>query len=254
MNLLRSIVISLAMLLGITASAEHKKKIIILNGYFFNELPAAVKNSLTPQDMKIFFIDTPNDTKATGIFSPSIILSEESLKHAIPVEKVNDGEELLRRYNEQKEKSQGVSFTLEVKKPVINVGDKFPEFSATDIDGRTWTSADVKGKIMVLNLWYTGCGPCRREMPELSGWKDEMPDVMFFSSTYEAPEVARQVLDKTKLNWIPLVNDTQFKEYIGNNGYPLTIVIDKSGHIATFEYGTSPAQRDALKNKILELR
>ena len=107
---------------------------------------------------------------------------------------------------------------------------------------------------MVLNLWFTGCGPCRKEMPELSTWKDEMPEVMFFSSTYESPEVAKQVLDKIHFNWIPLVNDTQFKEFIGNNGYPLTIVVDKSGKIAAFEYGTSPEQRASLKKKISELR
>ena len=117
-----------------------------------------------------------------------------------------------------------------------------------------WTHEDVKGKVMVLNLWFTGCGPCRKEMPELSTWKDEMPDVMFFSSTYETAEIAKRVLDKVHFNWIPLVNDTQFHKFIGNNGYPLTIVVDKSGKIAAFEYGTSPEQRASLKNKISELR
>ena len=65
------------------------------------------------------------------------------------------------------------------KKPLIKVGDKFSDFSATDITGKRWTNADIEGKITVLNLWFTGCGPCRAEMPELSTWKDEMSDVMF---------------------------------------------------------------------------
>ncbi|MDE6322216.1 MAG: TlpA family protein disulfide reductase, partial [Muribaculaceae bacterium] len=154
----------------------------------------------------------------------------------------------------QKEGSKAIGFTLEADKPLIRVGDSFPRFAATDIDGRTWTNADVEGRVMVLNLWFTGCGPCRREMPELSTWKDEMPEVMFFSSTYEAPEIARQVLDKGHFNWIPLVNDTQFKEWIGGNGYPLTIVVDKSGKIAAYEYGTSPEQRASLKKVITDLR
>ena len=188
------------------------------------------------------------------MYSPSVELSEETLRHAVPVENVNEGEELLRRYNEQKDNSRNISFTMAASKPLLKVGEQFPDFSATDITGRTWSNADIKGKLMVLNLWFTGCGPCRREMPELSTWKDEMPEVMFFSSTYEAPEIARQVLDKVDFNWIPLVNDTQFKEYIGDNGYPLTIIVDKSGTIAAFEYGTSPEQRAALKSKILELR
>lgn len=206
-----------------------------------------------PKDIKMFFIETPDGTKALGLYSPSVELSEESLKYAVPTDKVAEGEELLRRYNEQRDQN-AISFTMAATKPLINVGDIFPDFSATDLSGKTWTNADVKDKVMVLNLWFTGCGPCRAEMPELSTWKDEMPDVMFFSSTYEAPEIARQVLDKINFNWIPLVNDTLFKKWIGGNGYPLTIVVDKSGKIAAFEYGTSPEQRASLKNKISELR
>ena len=238
----------------ITASAKQSDYTVIVNGLFFKELPADIKNSSTPQDMNMFVIHTPNGAKAVCMYAPSIVLSEESKQYAIPVEKVTEGEELLRRYNEQKEESKGVGFTMGAKKPLIKVGDKFPDFSATDITGKRWSNTDVEGKVMVLNLWFTGCGPCRAEMPELSIWKDEMPDVMFFSSTYEAPEIARQVLDRVKFNWIPIVNDTQFKKYIGNNGYPLTIVVDKTGKIAAFEYGTSPEQRASLKNKILELR
>lgn len=254
MNKLRTFLFSLMMLLCITASAEQPKRIIIVNGYFFNELPSAIKKDATPQDIKLFFIETPNETKAICMYSPSIKLSEESLRYAIPVEKVNEGDELLRRYNEQKEKSQSLSFTMGTSDPLIKVGDKFPDFSAKDITDKIWTHEDVKGKVMVLNLWFIGCGPCRKEMPELSTWKDEMPDVMFFSSTYETAEIAKRVLDKVHFNWIPLVNDTQFHKFIGNNGYPLTIVVDKSGKIAAFEYGTSPEQRASLKNKISELR
>lgn len=254
MTFFRTLVLSLVILFGITVSAKSPKKVIILNGYFFNELPAAVKNNVLPQDINMFFIETPDATKAVCMYSPSIVLTEESLQYAVPVEDVKEGKELLRRYNEQKERAQGLGFTIAATKPLIKVGDKFPDFSATDIAGKTWTNADVDGKVMVLNLWFTGCGPCRGEMPELSEWKVEMPDVMFFSSTYEAPEIARQVLDKINFNWIPLVNDTQFKEFMGSKGYPLTIIVDKSGIIAAFEYGTSPEQRASLKNKISELR
>ncbi len=251
---LRTFIISFLMSFCVIASAEKNEKIIIYNGYFFNELPDAVENSKATKDMKLFIIATPEGTNAIGMYAPSVELSEESLRYAVPVENITEGAELLRRYNEQKENSKNISFTMSAKKPLIKIGDVFPNFSATDINGRTWTNADVAGKIIVLNLWFTGCGPCRAEMPELSAWKDEMPDVMFFSSTYEAPEIARQVLDKINFNWIPLVNDTQFRKFIGTHGYPLTIIVDKAGKIAAFEYGTSKEQRAALKNKILELR
>lgn len=133
---------------------------------------------------------------------------------------------------------------------MINEGDKFPEFSATDINGKIWTNADVKGKVMVLNLWFTGCRPCRAEMPELSKWKDEMPDAMFFSATYESAEIARPIIEKQGFNWIHLIDNTQFKEFVGNNGYPMTIIVDKAGVVSMIEFGTSPTQRIKLKKEI----
>ena len=52
--------------------------------------------------MNMFIIHTPNGTKAVCLYAPSIVLAEESKQYVIPVEKVTEGEELLRRYNEQK--------------------------------------------------------------------------------------------------------------------------------------------------------
>jgi thiol-disulfide isomerase/thioredoxin len=107
---------------------------------------------------------------------------------------------------------------------------------------------------MVLNLWFTGCGPCRAEMPELSQWKTEMPDVMFFAATYEDAATARPVVERQGFNWIQLVGDTQFKEWIDESGYPLTVVVDKAGNVTHVEHGTSPVQRETLKQKIQEVR
>lgn len=254
MNCLRTFIFSLLLLGSIAARAERLEMLIIFNGYFFDGFPSRAENDSTPCDMVMFSIETPNKAKALCMYSPTAELPDEFLQAAIPVENVAEGAELLRRYNEQKENLMRMRHGGDETARRLKVGDPFPDFSATDIAGKTWTSADVDGRVMVLNLWFTGCGPCRGEMPELSGWKNEMLDVMFFSSTYEAPEIARQVLDKVDFNWIPLVNNTQFTEYIGSNGYPLTVIVDKSGRIAAFEYGTSPEKRAALKNKIRELR
>ena len=249
MKTLRLLVFLVVFVVCMFVQAQQSERIIIYNGYFLKKFPAAVKNN-SSKDAKFFSVQTPDGTRALCVYSPSIMLSEESLQYAIPVDSIKEGEELLRRYNDQKD----VKVYIDDAISNIKAGDKFPPFSATDIDGKTWTNADVEGKVMVLNLWFTGCGPCRAEMPELSTWKDEMSDVMFFSSTYETPEIVRQVLDKVRFTWIPIVNDTQFKKWIGSKGYPLTIVVDKFGRIAAFEYGTSPKQRAALKSKIISLR
>lgn len=41
------------------------------------------------------------------------------------------------------------------------------DFTFTDNEGRTLTIADFKGRVVLLNLWATWCGPCVKEMPSL---------------------------------------------------------------------------------------
>lgn len=232
---------------GINAQAEKPKTIMIIDGYFFNNMPVSRTDIA-----RMHILNTPSGNSAIGIELKSP-LPEDAIKYAMPIEQVNEAALLLELYNESVIKAKGLEVSLS-KKSVINVGDKFPEFSASDINGKIWTNADVKGKVMVLNLWFTGCRPCRAEMPELSKWKDEMPDVMFFSATYEDVKRAKPVIEKQGFNWIALINDTQFSKFIGGNGYPMTVVVDKSGIVKKVEYGTSQIQLSELKKCIQSLR
>ena len=53
----------------------------------------------------------------------------------------------------------------------LSVGSPAPEFRAATLDGaapgRTKTLADYRGKVVLLNVWATWCGPCRVEMPSI---------------------------------------------------------------------------------------
>lgn len=247
-NIMSKRIITLfCLLLTCGVNAQSSKNLLIIEGYFFKDMPIA-KTEIS----RIYMLNTPADNTAIGL-ELKTPLPEEAIQYAIPIENVNEGTLLLELYNEAKAKEKGMSVTLN-KTSTIKEGDKFPEFSATDINGKTWTNDDANGKVMVLNLWFTGCRPCRAEMPELSKWKDEMPDVMFFSSTYEDAERAKPILEKQQFNWIALINDTQFTQYIGYNGYPMTIVADKSGIVKRVEHGTSPTQLADLKALIQSLR
>ncbi|MEK7720483.1 MAG: TlpA disulfide reductase family protein [Bacteroidota bacterium] len=48
---------------------------------------------------------------------------------------------------------------------IVKIGDKIPEFSTTLINGKPFSNADFKGKVVMLQFTASWCSVCRKEMP-----------------------------------------------------------------------------------------
>ncbi len=48
---------------------------------------------------------------------------------------------------------------------IVKIGDNVPEFSTTLINGKTFSNADFKGKVVMLQFTASWCSVCRKEMP-----------------------------------------------------------------------------------------
>lgn len=58
----------------------------------------------------------------------------------------------------------------------VLAGTELPAMTLTDPQGKTLSTADLKGTPVLLNLWATWCVPCRKEMPMLDNLADELGD------------------------------------------------------------------------------
>jgi cytochrome c biogenesis protein CcmG/thiol:disulfide interchange protein DsbE len=120
--------------------------------------------------------------------------------------------------------------------------DPAPAWSLKDLDGKTVSLADFKGKVVVLDIWATWCPPCRAEIPHFielqNEWKDKGVTVVGLSvDSTGAADVAKFAKDHG-MNY-PIVMDTgtTASAYGADQGIPTTVVIDKNGNIVASHLG-----------------
>ena len=133
-------------------------------------------------------------------------------------------------------------------------GNPFPNFTLTDLSGTTHTSESIKGKVVVINLWFTACAPCIHEMPELNKIVDaykENEDVLFLAFALDPKPLVDKFLKKHKFDY-NIIPESQ--EYITKKlnppGYPTHIVLDKNSNAVFLFSGYTPQAGEAIKSYI----
>src|SRR4029079_7901937 len=77
------------------------------------------------------------------------------------------------------------------------------DFTVTDLDGRAISSADLRGKGVLINFWATWCPPCRAEIPDLIKLQDKYRDklvVVGISEDEVPPDEVKAFVVAQKMN------------------------------------------------------
>ncbi len=140
----------------------------------------------------------------------------------------------------------------------VETGDRAPNFTLDDLDGRAVSLTDFRGQPVIVNLWATWCAPCLIEMPALQDAfvrYDEQGLEILALNQGETAAIARQYFyDEMKLTFTPLLDENSAIPalYDGMNVLPTTYFIDREGIVSAVHRGPLTAgQIDGYLGEII---
>jgi thiol-disulfide isomerase/thioredoxin len=110
-----------------------------------------------------------------------------------------------------------------------------PVITFADETGKRRALSEWRGRVVLLNLWATWCGPCREEMPELAGLQKQLgsPDfeVVAVSLDRGGAEVAARFLKEIDADGLEVYVDptSAALREMGAIGLPVSVLIDRQG-------------------------
>lgn len=116
------------------------------------------------------------------------------------------------------------------------VDQPLPAFELRDLAGHVVKSQALRGKPLVLNLWFTTCTGCIEEMPALNTVQADPLNqhIQFLSLTYETPAAVQTFLQKRPFHFRHLPAAKAYCD-VFTQAYPLTIFVDKQGIVRNIQ-------------------
>lgn len=108
------------------------------------------------------------------------------------------------------------TFTTLRIKTGCDIGNRAPDFTLKDVDGKDVTLSSFRGKVVVINFWYTTCAPCAKELQYLQN--------VFSSDSSAQNSVLLAVHHKGR------AEDVQ--QWLASRQYSLPVAMDAEGKVA----------------------
>jgi len=148
-------------------------------------------------------------------------------------------------------------FKAEIKKDQAKNLPDAATFSFTDANGKTATTAGLKGKVVFINFWASWCPPCRAEMPSLENLYQKLKDnsnfVFLFINEDDDRNKAINYLEKNHFT-IPFYqasDDVPIEIFSGS--LPTTVILDKEGKAVLKRSGMAQYDTQSFMRQLEEL-
>ncbi len=138
----------------------------------------------------------------------------------------------------------------------FTTGEKIKNFKERDMNGVKYNLAELKGKVVVLNFWFVGCPPCRKEIPDLNEVQKSFAankDVVFIAIALDEKYAIQEFIGTTPFTYNIIDNGSYIAQQYGVTSYPTHVIIDKEGIVRFHTTGLAPNTVPWVKKTIEEL-
>jgi thiol-disulfide isomerase/thioredoxin len=132
-----------------------------------------------------------------------------------------------------------------------------------DIDGKSLKLSDYNGKVLIVNMWATWCGPCRQEMPELiklhKDYKSRGLEVIGLATEQNDADLdtVKDFVKEQKVDYKVVYDDGTLAGSLvqmtrGRSVIPQSFLISRDGHIIGHFEGYSPVSTPPKLREAIE--
>jgi thiol-disulfide isomerase/thioredoxin len=146
-----------------------------------------------------------------------------------------DPSELQDMENIYQAKFLGRSFKDFFRGNVMNAWPDAPDFALTGLNGEKHSLADYKGKWLVLDFWGTWCAPCRKEMPKVNEFNNDLLQGKYAGVTLlgiacnDNAIAVKKYLNENKIGITMVMGDSKIPGNYHIKEYPSKILISPNG-------------------------
>lgn len=132
------------------------------------------------------------------------------------------------------------------------------DFTLTSLTGEQVTLSELRGKIVILNLWATWCPPCREEMPHMQSFYEKHQEeveilAVNLTSLDHGLEKVAQFATEYELTFPILLDQTgEVGELYEAFTIPTSYIIDKEGKI--FQKIVGPMDEEFMEELVTALK